>query len=44
MTNLTQEEIRLAEALTHKAHWRTWRSSLSDRFNITSSKSDSLSP
>ncbi|MEH2244727.1 MGH1-like glycoside hydrolase domain-containing protein [Nostoc sp.] len=31
MTNLTQEEIRLAEALTHKAHWRRWGPYLSDR-------------
>ncbi|MEH2293610.1 MGH1-like glycoside hydrolase domain-containing protein [Nostoc sp.] len=31
MTNLTQEEIRLAEALSHKAHWRRWGTYLSDR-------------
>ncbi|MEH2363431.1 MGH1-like glycoside hydrolase domain-containing protein [Nostoc sp.] len=31
MTNLTQEEIRLAEALSHKAHWRRWGPYLSDR-------------
>ncbi|MEH1947767.1 MAG: glucosidase [Nostoc sp.] len=31
MTILTQEEIRLAEALTHKAHWRRWGPYLSDR-------------
>ncbi len=31
MTNITQEEIRLAEALTHKAHWRRWGPYLSDR-------------
>ncbi len=27
----TQEEIRLQEALTHKAHWRRWGPYLSDR-------------
>ncbi|MDF5736439.1 MULTISPECIES: MGH1-like glycoside hydrolase domain-containing protein [unclassified Nostoc] len=31
MTNLTEEEIRLAEALSHKAHWRRWGPYLSDR-------------
>lgn len=31
MTHLTQEEIRLEEALTHKAHWRRWGPYLSDR-------------
>ena len=31
MTSLTQEEIRLAEALNHKAHWRRWGPYLSDR-------------
>lgn len=31
MTNQTQEEIRLAEALSHKAHWRRWGPYLSDR-------------
>ncbi|MEH2329927.1 MGH1-like glycoside hydrolase domain-containing protein [Nostoc sp.] len=31
MTNLTQEEIRLAEVLSHKAHWRRWGPYLSDR-------------
>ncbi|MBD2500567.1 MGH1-like glycoside hydrolase domain-containing protein [Anabaena azotica] len=29
--NLTQEEIRLEAALTHKAHWRRWGPYLSDR-------------
>lgn len=31
MINLTQEEIRLSEALSHKAHWRRWGPYLSDR-------------
>ncbi|MBW4563842.1 MAG: glucosidase [Mojavia pulchra JT2-VF2] len=31
MTTPTQEEIRLEEALTHKAHWRRWGPYLSDR-------------
>ena len=31
MTTLTQEEIRLAAALKHKAHWRRWGPYLSDR-------------
>lgn len=31
MATRTQEEIRLEEALTHKAHWRRWGSYLSDR-------------
>lgn len=31
MTNLTEEEIRLAETLSHKAHWRRWGPYLSDR-------------
>jgi hypothetical protein len=30
-TNLTQEEIRLQEALHHVAHWRRWGPYLSDR-------------
>jgi hypothetical protein len=31
MPNLTQEEIRLQEALAHVAHWRRWGPYLSDR-------------
>lgn len=31
MTTPTQEEIRLQEALHHKAHWRRWGPYLSDR-------------
>ncbi|MEA5566728.1 MGH1-like glycoside hydrolase domain-containing protein [Anabaena sp. UHCC 0399] len=31
MANLTQEEIRLQEALHHVAHWRRWGPYLSDR-------------
>lgn len=31
MTYSTQEEIRLEEAQTHKAHWRRWGPYLSDR-------------
>ncbi|MBD2446414.1 glucosidase [Nostoc sp. FACHB-152] len=31
MTHLTQEEIRLQEALHHVAHWRRWGPYLSDR-------------
>ncbi|GFE69953.1 glucosidase [Chroococcus sp. FPU101] len=31
MTKITQEEIRLEEALTHQAHWRRWGPYLSDR-------------
>jgi hypothetical protein len=31
MTTRTQEEIRLEEALAHKAHWRRWGPYLSDR-------------
>lgn len=31
MKKLTKEEIRLEEALTHKAHWRRWEKYLSDR-------------
>ncbi len=31
MTTSTQEEIRLAEAKTHQAHWRRWGPYLSDR-------------
>ncbi|HEY9611184.1 MGH1-like glycoside hydrolase domain-containing protein, partial [Allocoleopsis sp.] len=31
MTTPTQEEIRLKEALSHKAHWRRWGPYLSDR-------------
>jgi Glycosyl hydrolase family 63 C-terminal domain len=31
MTSSTREEIRLEEALNHKAHWRRWGPYLSDR-------------
>ncbi|MBW4614072.1 MAG: glucosidase [Desmonostoc vinosum HA7617-LM4] len=31
MANLTQEEIRLQQALTHQAHWRRWGPYLSER-------------
>ncbi|WP_143854180.1 MULTISPECIES: hypothetical protein [unclassified Nostoc] len=31
MTTPTQEEIRLAEAQNHIAHWRRWGPYLSDR-------------
>lgn len=35
MTTPTQEEIRLAEAQNHIAHWRRWRPYLSDRSRIS---------